>query len=513
MKKKSRLKLIIAIGLTLAVVLSMVLYSPVAAISLSLPGLPTSVPTGSLTSFYAQVDIDAGEALNISQLRLDVFHSPGAFCRFYPSADIIEQSGHIVSITKIETPHQQTSDFYAYGYGYTVAGGYGYYTYDSGPAYGYGYGEGSPYSTQLKYLIVFNTTGLSPGLYYARLTAYVTGSPIRFVSHPLDSFYITGAMGPGGGGPSPPAPVHATGSLNLGPYVDSNGKTLCDITITSPDGKIEIFIPAGTQILDAYGNPIGSIEVNVLHTPPTPAGYKMVGPAYEFLPNGATFDPPMDMTLTYKLANVPAEADVNDLVMAWWDGDKWVFLDSTVDTAKKTVTAKVSHFTPFAVFAKLPTPPKPAALSVSGLTVSPAEVNIGQTVTIQTTVKNTGGVSGSYDVVLKVNDEVVTHEEVTVSAGGSEVLTFYASKGTAGTYTVNVNGQTGKFVVKGPPAPAPAPPAPAPPAPKPAPAPAPPAAPAPAPEPADGTWLIILSVLVAIIVGVVLWWALRRSWA
>ncbi|MFC2051590.1 Ig-like domain-containing protein [Chloroflexota bacterium] len=100
----------------------------------------------------------------------------------------------------------------------------------------------------------------------------------------------------------------------------------------------------------------------------------------------------------------------------------------------------------------------PATFAVSSLSVSPTQVDIGATVTVSVTVKNTGDASGSYVVILKINDADVETKTGTLAGGESQQVTFTTSKHTAGTYSVDVNGLAGTFTVK------PAPPPPTPPA-------------------------------------------------
>ena len=90
----------------------------------------------------------------------------------------------------------------------------------------------------------------------------------------------------------------------------------------------------------------------------------------------------------------------------------------------------------------------PATFSLSALSISPAEVEIGEEVTVSVTVTNTGGQSGSYKVVLKVNNAVVDTASITLTAGTSHEITFTTSSDTAGTYTVNVNHLSSIFTVK-----------------------------------------------------------------
>ena len=109
----------------------------------------------------------------------------------------------------------------------------------------------------------------------------------------------------------------------------------------------------------------------------------------------------------------------------------------------------------FRVKAALAPTPAPSTFSLSALSISPAEIEIGEEVTVSVTVTNVGGQSGSYEVTLKVNNAVVDTAKITLSAGTSKKVTFTTSRDTAGTYTVNVNGLSGTFAVKTSPTPVP----------------------------------------------------------
>ena len=97
-------------------------------------------------------------------------------------------------------------------------------------------------------------------------------------------------------------------------------------------------------------------------------------------------------------------------------------------------------------------PPAPAAFSVSHLSISRLEVQPGETVTISVLVANTGGESGSYTTVLKINGVKEAEKTVTIAAGESRDVTFSVTKEEAGTYTVTVDGLSGSFTVVAPPA-------------------------------------------------------------
>jgi predicted lipoprotein with Yx(FWY)xxD motif len=80
--------------------------------------------------------------------------------------------------------------------------------------------------------------------------------------------------------------------------------------------------------------------------------------AYDFGPDGTTFDPSITLTISYDPAVLPEGVAEADLHIAMFDGTDWVALASTVDTAANTISASVGHFTRFAALGAMP-PPTP----------------------------------------------------------------------------------------------------------------------------------------------------------
>jgi len=91
------------------------------------------------------------------------------------------------------------------------------------------------------------------------------------------------------------------------------------------------------------------------------------------------------------------------------------------------------------------------------ITASVTEAAPGEKVNISTSVANTGGMEGSYTVVLKLNGVKEAEKNVTLGAGKSQEVSFSVSREEAGSYAVTVDSLTGNFtVVVPPPPPAPA---------------------------------------------------------
>jgi len=247
------------------------------------------------------------------------------------------------------------------------------------------------------------------------------------------------------------------GTTNVAYKVIANGQFVTDATAKSDDELCWVTIDKDTIGLDKHGKSL--TEITVVHTdepPSLPAHHNMIGLAYEFGPEGTTFDPPITVTFTYDESLIPAGADEGSLVIAVWNdttGD-WDKLDSTINTAGNTISAEISHFSTLTVLVST----RPATFATGNLSISPAEVDIGETVTISLKVTNTGDLEGTRAVTLKINDVVLETREVTLDSGASQTVTFTTSRDAAGTYTVSVDGLAGTFSVREAVAPPPPPP-------------------------------------------------------
>jgi len=140
--------------------------------------------------------------------------------------------------------------------------------------------------------------------------------------------------------------------------------------------------------------------------------------------------------------------------------------------------------------------PPAAAFTSTLLSISPGEVNIGETVTISVLITNTGDAAGSDKVTLKINGVVEATKDVTLNAGASKEVTFTTAKDVAGSYTVDADGLSGSFTVKEKPAP--------PPTPTPIPTPTPTPTPIPSPAPMVN-WPLIWGIIGGVVVvGVII---------
>ncbi|GAH19673.1 unnamed protein product [marine sediment metagenome] len=320
-----------------------------------------------------------------------------------------------------------------------------------------------------------NLTGLSPNTTY-HFRAIAVGDGTGYGEDRAFTTATTPTPGPAGGGRRPP--TLPPGTTDVRGIVSNAGVFTEAFTTTSECACCTLDIPEGTVGLSEELEPLDEITlVPMDEPPPPPEDAHVIGLGCDFGPDGATFDPPITVTLRYDPDALPEGVDEEGLVVAMWDEEagEWIELDCVVDTVNNTITASVSHFTTFAIIGRVPAPappeeeevttvvtveeeeeepevvlPAPAAFSVSNLTVEPTGIKLGEAVTVSIVVANTGGESGSYTVVLKIDGVKEAEETVTITAGESQDVSFSATREEPGNYTVTVDAWSGSFTVVAP---------------------------------------------------------------
>jgi len=88
-----------------------------------------------------------------------------------------------------------------------------------------------------------------------------------------------------------------------------------------------------------------------------------------------------------------------------------------------------------------------AVFEVTDLVISPSQINKGESANISFMVTNTGNITGSYSLDLKINGVVEATETVELGAGENKRLTFTITKDTPGEYSVEVGDLKGSLKV------------------------------------------------------------------
>jgi hypothetical protein len=257
-----------------------------------------------------------------------------------------------------------------------------------------------------------------------------------------------GGGGGGGGGGDTGCPAGQVSCINS---TTTQCLVILPIEVTSFDERFQLTIDRGTTALTLNKACVTCIGILAMEgSPSPPKDAYVVSIMYDAIPDSANFSPPAIIKYSYDPASIPEGVAENRLVIAYYDkaNGEWVVLDGVVDTEAKTITAQISQFNDLAVFGYEPEAPPPANFEISLFGISPDRVYSGETVTISMLVTNTGGQSGSYQVIFKVNGEVEATQEVILDTGASEQVSFTTLKGTVGTYSVDVNGATDTFNVE-----------------------------------------------------------------
>jgi hypothetical protein len=459
-------KLVIPVVLALSVAASLWVFSPkqAEALQITFPSLPSSGTLGNIYSFTIKIDVESADLRPLTSadliIRSVTYPSYNTTCSNLPMTNGGSQTypGSFGTVSVTATTDANWGYGYAssrYGYGYTEpGGGWGYYDNLSG-GYGYGYGTGSSQgATSITYSVNWTSSSNWPdGTYNVKAIVYF--EPGRAFSA-TGTFTLTrvsgGGGGGGGGGGVTPTPT--PGINNVTGLVNSEGVFTASFTAQSEDGRVQLLINSGVTGKTRDGRALSQISMLRMSNPPAPpADTSFIGLVYDIGPDGATFNPPITLTFTYDPALIPIGLDPNKMGIAFWDSatSKWVMLEgATVNTAMRTISVPISHFTPFAIIAQT----RPASFAVSQLSITPAEVNAGEPVTITVRVSNSGDLAGTYKITFKINDAIVATRDVSIAGGTSEFQSFTTTQDVIGTYSVDINGMTGTFTVKVQPLPA-----------------------------------------------------------
>lgn len=180
----------------------------------------------------------------------------------------------------------------------------------------------------------------------------------------------------GGGGPGPATSVKeytATGPLDL----DTEGTVRYQTVISTSEKDASLSIGAGVRAQNRFGRPLDVVTVSSVPSDDllvSGDGAVPFGRALQCGPDGATFDPAIEVSITLTPEEWERLADGEHFVIRWYNSGTgaWETIETTVHPSTHTVTAKVSHFTLFAVFAE--TVPNTVAPVREGSAVTDVEI-------------------------------------------------------------------------------------------------------------------------------------------
>ncbi|MFC1991663.1 hypothetical protein ACFLVC_02945 [Chloroflexota bacterium] len=271
-----------------------------------------------------------------------------------------------------------------------------------------------------------------------------------------------GVVGGGVGGGIPASTRVSINGLTANNYLSVNSQGIVQdsirLQVTAADAFLDI--AEGIKMLTAGGNALDSITASEGGELPTPAPGKAIVHAVDFGPDGATFTPAITLAMDFDGGSLMEGMAAEELYIAYWDGSEWQAIPGTLDVRMNRLSAKVSHFTRFAIMGGVPgdeipleEPSAPttqlqmAVFNIRDLSITPKEMTIYQTGTVSAIIANTGNSGGSYMVTFKLNGVEEYEKELVMAAGVEYEVSFKLSPGSPGNYDVDVNGLTGSFTV------------------------------------------------------------------
>jgi hypothetical protein len=155
---------------------------------------------------------------------------------------------------------------------------------------------------------------MAPGYLNTQLTQNITTA---------NSGGFGGFGGGGFGGSSPSLETISLSGFVSGDslQIDSEGLIQSTSQIKTTDEKITFDISSGTRLLTAENTALSSLTAEAIDTPPDPPAGADLVLTFELGPAGATFDPPLDLTVKY--GELPAGADESTIRLVYWNGDSW----------------------------------------------------------------------------------------------------------------------------------------------------------------------------------------------
>jgi hypothetical protein len=274
-----------------------------------------------------------------------------------------------------------------------------------------GVAQSSPIDSIGHFTYSFVTNGLkNSGSPYALTYSYGGDQNFEGVTDSSQRLTIIsqtrGGAGGGVGGGSNQSSVVAIAGFESDKVLSINvyGKVKNEVQLKSTDGKVSLNILKNTDLRTSNNGQLTTLSIAPFGSVPESSPGTVVLLAYNFGPEGATFNPPLTLTMSYDPQGM-TDNQQQQLYICWWNGTKWSGLDSTVDTTYHTISTQVSHFSVYAltrqilvsepvisltpVSTALATPESVPAESIASILVSTTTTEVQETQNPELTSKPT----------------------------------------------------------------------------------------------------------------------------
>ncbi len=169
---------------------------------------------------------------------------------------------------------------------------------------------------------------------------------------------------------------------------NEDGEVTVDIVAKSSDTKTTLALYKGTVGTDPSGNPVNKIIVTVPASLPTDTPEEVIesGLYYDFGPSGTSFNKEVLITIDFDPEEFEGKAPT---IYTYTAEGGWEALETTIDWENGVATAKISHFSMYALFGN-------DAEEVEDIAVETPVVNTDSPVEVETTTTEDDGNSGYF---------------------------------------------------------------------------------------------------------------------
>jgi PGF-pre-PGF domain-containing protein len=331
-----------SVAVTLVIVLMLILSGPATALNMGISMNNAAPAQGEEITFTVTANITGVDKYVPMQNFSLALSKDGSVVRniiFAPNGTILSGNSD-VTLDPIASPSSTDS---GYGEGVAFDDQYGY---GSGPEYAFGYGYG--YAANggaggatliYTYNVTVNTANFDVGSYSAQVLLN-TGNDAKPNFSSLSTDFLI-------------EPKYT----DISSYVESDGTVSTPFSITSASGNVTLIVPDGTIARDSEGNAlntsitVGTDTANSTLTLALSGSESIVGKVVKLGPEGATFDPYIQLRLDYDDADISG-LDENTLEIKYYNASTELWESQTVierNTTENYIIANIEHFSYFAI--------------------------------------------------------------------------------------------------------------------------------------------------------------------
>ncbi|MCJ7768943.1 MAG: Ig-like domain-containing protein, partial [Dehalococcoidales bacterium] len=236
----------------------------------------------------------------------------------------------------------------------------------------------------------------------------------------------------------------------------ADGSILEPLSAPNPDRMHWFEMEQGTITLDDEGNIVTLIEIREIDDPPLEEGAVIVGVTYIIMPLNVTFSLPVRFTLGYGVDELPE--DVSSVDMANYEEEAgWAELEAESDVVAGIgeLSTNINESGIFAILAGVTPQTSPAAFKLANLNITLSlskvwgfptfAIRVGEDATVTALISNFGGQEGTYTAILKKDGVVIATQDITLSPGQNQIITFDITGNEPGDYVVEIGGLSGEF--------------------------------------------------------------------